>query len=139
MTILEFDPEHGVRERLGDGSFKDDRIFFMLWQDETFRSVLHGRDVAGATRSAKNAGSKSTTTDQQTMLLAAITGHNARSANFGAPPRALRGGPMPLPTLYSALDRSPTILPCNWDLQFGSRPVSQSALLPTTRVDPARR
>ncbi|MDH5519018.1 MAG: hypothetical protein OEZ14_00655 [Acidimicrobiia bacterium] len=35
MTILEFDPEHGVRERLGDGSFKDDRIFFMLWQDET--------------------------------------------------------------------------------------------------------
>ncbi len=32
MTILELDPEHGVRERLGDGAFEHDRIFFMLWQ-----------------------------------------------------------------------------------------------------------
>ena len=29
-TVLQFDPEHGVRERLGDGPLEDDGIFFEL-------------------------------------------------------------------------------------------------------------
>jgi hypothetical protein len=38
VTILELDPEHGVREGLGDGALEHDRIFFVLWQDTPFRS-----------------------------------------------------------------------------------------------------
>ena len=35
MAVLELDPEHGVRERLGDGALEDDRIFFRLRQGGT--------------------------------------------------------------------------------------------------------
>ncbi len=33
MPIFEFDPEHGVRERLDDGAFQHDCIFFRLCDD----------------------------------------------------------------------------------------------------------
>lgn len=33
VAIFKFDPEHSVRERLGNGPFLDDRIFFGLRQD----------------------------------------------------------------------------------------------------------
>ena len=39
VTILKFDPEHGVREGLGDGAFEHNRIFFMLWQNMPCRLV----------------------------------------------------------------------------------------------------
>ena len=32
VTVLELDPEHGVRKRFGNGPFKDDGIFFGLRQ-----------------------------------------------------------------------------------------------------------
>ena len=32
VTVLELDPEHGVRERFGDGPLEDDGIFFGLRQ-----------------------------------------------------------------------------------------------------------
>ena len=33
VAIFEFDAEHGVRQRLGDRSFQNDRVFFGLSQD----------------------------------------------------------------------------------------------------------
>ena len=39
MSVLEFDSEHCVGERLGDCALEHNRIFFMLWQDMPFRLV----------------------------------------------------------------------------------------------------
>lgn len=33
VAVFEFDAEHGVRQRLDDRSFKNDRVFFGLSQD----------------------------------------------------------------------------------------------------------
>jgi hypothetical protein len=33
VAVFEFDAEHGVRQRLGDRSFQNDRVFFGLSQD----------------------------------------------------------------------------------------------------------
>jgi hypothetical protein len=39
VSVLEFDAEHGVGERLSDCAFQHNRIFFMLWQNMPFRLV----------------------------------------------------------------------------------------------------
>ena len=99
VTVFEFDPEHGVREGLGDGAFEHNRIFFMLWQDMPFRwfrrqragnlLLCHlakarrpGRKLLtaglGATPTGKTA--KGAAADQRSMLVAPETAPNIRAA-----------------------------------------------------------
>ncbi len=45
MPVLQLDPKHGVRKRLGDGALEDNRVFFRLGQGETSYNASGG--VAG--------------------------------------------------------------------------------------------
>jgi hypothetical protein len=44
VAVLEFDAEHGVRQRLDDRPFQDDRVFFGLGQGSILlrMDLLHG-------------------------------------------------------------------------------------------------
>ncbi len=42
MSILEFDPEHCVRERFGNGALKDNRIFLGLCQNISLNEDWYG-------------------------------------------------------------------------------------------------
>ena len=48
--VLEFDPEHGVGERLVDGALEDDRIFFGLRQSGNLLEACSGVFARGMTR-----------------------------------------------------------------------------------------
>jgi hypothetical protein len=42
VAIFKLDPEHGVRERLGDCAFKHNRIVLGLWQNVLLDAVVQG-------------------------------------------------------------------------------------------------